>query len=58
MFTPGDYCLFGEHELDQIFNRWTFEYLKFDVFTAPDDTLKRFCTLVARRPAWDISIQS
>ena len=36
--------------LEQIFNRWTFEDLKFDAFLAPGDTLKRFCTLVARRP--------
>ncbi len=48
MFTPGDYCLFGEHELEQAFAGWRIEYLKFDDFPAPGDTTKRFCTLVAR----------
>ena len=53
MFTPGDYCLFGEHALEDAFAGWTVEYLKFDVFPAPGETLKRFCTLIARRPAFD-----
>ena len=48
MFTPGEYCLFGEHELEQTFAGWTIEYLKFDDFPGPGDTLKRFCTIVAR----------
>lgn len=51
MFTPGDYCLFGEHELEQAFAGWKTEILRFDDFPAPGDTVKRFCTLVARRPA-------
>jgi tellurite methyltransferase len=51
MFTPGDYCLFGEHALEEAFAGWTVEYLEFDSFPAPGDTVKRFCTLVARRPA-------
>lgn len=50
MFTPDDYCLFGEHELERVFAGWKIEILKFDEFPAPGDTLKRFCTLVARRP--------
>ena len=44
----GDYCLFGEHELEKIFTGWAIEYLRFDDFPAPGDTLKRFSTLVAR----------
>jgi tellurite methyltransferase len=51
MFTPGDYCLFGEHALEEAFADWAVEYLEFDAFAAPGDTVKRFCTLVARRPA-------
>jgi tellurite methyltransferase len=51
MFTPGDYCLFGERALEDAFAGWTVEYLKIDVFPAPEQTVKRFCTLVARRPA-------
>ena len=50
MFTPGDYCLFGEHSLEEAFAGWKFEHLKFDAFPAPGDTVKRFCTVVARRP--------
>jgi tellurite methyltransferase len=49
MFTPGDYYLFGEHELEQIFDRWTLLHFEHDEFPAPGDTVKRFCTLVARR---------
>ncbi|MBS0336184.1 MAG: class I SAM-dependent methyltransferase [Proteobacteria bacterium] len=49
MFTPGDYCLFGEHSLEEAFAGWAVEYLKFDAFPAPGDTVKRFCTMVARR---------
>jgi tellurite methyltransferase len=50
MFTPGDYCLFGEHSLEEAFAGWAVEYLEFDAFPAPGDTVKRFCTMVARRP--------
>ena len=50
MFTPGDYCLFAEHALENAFSGWAVEYLKFEDFPAPGNTVKRFCTLVARRP--------
>jgi tellurite methyltransferase len=50
MFDPSGYYLFGENELPEVFAPWTTEYLKFSSFPAPKDTIKRFCTLVARRP--------
>ncbi len=50
MFDPSGYYLFGENELPEAFAAWTTEYLKFSSFPAPKDTIKRFCTLVARRP--------
>ncbi len=51
MFTPGDYCLFGEHAREEAFAGRAVEYAKFDTFPAPGDTVKLFCKLVARRPA-------
>ncbi len=50
MFDPSGYYLFGETELPEAFVGWTTQYLKFESFAAPRDTIKRFCTLVARRP--------
>ena len=50
MFEPGEYYLFLEKELPECFAGWTLEYLKVESFAAPKDTVKRFCTLVARRP--------
>jgi tellurite methyltransferase len=50
MFDLTGYYLFGESELPEAFASWTTEYLKFSSFPAPHDTIKRFCTLVARRP--------
>ncbi|HKS94573.1 MAG TPA: class I SAM-dependent methyltransferase [Terriglobia bacterium] len=49
MFDPGGYYLFGEHELPEAFAGWTTECSKIEVFAAPRDTVKRFCTWVARR---------
>ena len=50
MFEPGEYYLFSEKELPECFAGWTLEYRKVESFAAPNDTVKRFCTLVARRP--------
>lgn len=50
MFEPGEYYLFLENELTECFAGWTLEYLNYESFPAPNDTVKRFCTLVARRP--------
>jgi tellurite methyltransferase len=50
MFDPAGYCLFGENELFEAFAGWAMEYSKLDSFPAPNNTVKRFCTVVARRP--------
>ena len=50
MFDPSGYYLFAENELSEAFSDWITEYSKLDSFAAPNDTVKRFCTLVARRP--------
>ena len=50
MFAPGEYYLFSEKELPEFFSGWTPEYLKLESFPAPNETVKRFCTMVARRP--------
>jgi len=50
MFELTGYYLFGESELPEAFAAWTTEYLKLSSFPAPHDTIKHFCTLVARRP--------
>ncbi|MGH9446010.1 MAG: SAM-dependent methyltransferase [Terriglobia bacterium] len=49
MFDSGGYYLFGEVDLPEAFFGWTTEYLKVESFAAPKETVKRFCTLVARR---------
>jgi tellurite methyltransferase len=51
MFDPGGYYLFGENELAEAFTGWRTEYSKCEEFPAPEGTIKRFSTLVARRPA-------
>ena len=50
MFDGADYTLFGENELQDAFGDWKTDYLKLEPFVAPGDTVKRFCTIVARRP--------
>ena len=50
MFDPGEYYLFSENEVPEFFGGWAQEYLNFESFPAPENTIKRFCTLVARRP--------
>jgi tellurite methyltransferase len=50
MFEPGDYCLFGAEELTTAFAGWETVLSRHEDFPAPRETLKRFHTLVARRP--------
>lgn len=49
MFDPSDHCLFAPSELQRRFAGWTIERLEFGDFEAPQNTLKRFCTVIARR---------
>lgn len=51
MFDPAGYCLFRERQLPEAFAAWAQEYLAIETFPAPGDTIKRFCTVVARRPS-------
>jgi tellurite methyltransferase len=51
MFDLAGYYLFSEKELPEAFAGWVTEYSKVESFPAPRDTIKRFYTLVARRPA-------
>jgi tellurite methyltransferase len=50
-FGTQAYCLFGRDELSRAFADWETLFTRHDDFAAPDATLKRFHTLVARRPA-------
>ena len=50
MFDPNAYYLFPENEVPESFRGWKQEHLKFETFAAPNDTVKRFCTLVSRKP--------
>ena len=49
MFEPNQYYLFSKNEVPEFFGGWTREYLKFESFPAPNETVKCLCTLVARR---------
>jgi len=51
MFDPLGYYLFRECEVPEAFAGWFTEYSALNSFPAPRETTKRFCTLVARRPA-------
>lgn len=49
MFDPVDHCLFAPMALRDEFEGWTIERLEFSDFAAQNDTLKRFCTVIARK---------
>lgn len=50
MFDPSGHCLFAESELQRSFAGWTIERSELSDFEAPRGTLKRFCTVIARKP--------
>lgn len=50
MFDVSGYCLFGTSELRDRFADWIIECMQFDDFDAPNNTVKKFCTIVARKP--------
>lgn len=50
MFDPAEHCLFGRDELTTAFEGWEPLLSKHEDFPAPGGTIKRFHTLVARRP--------
>jgi len=50
MFNPNGYTLFAERALDEAFADWHILHSSIDQFPAPGATVKRFSTVIARRP--------
>jgi tellurite methyltransferase len=50
MFEPGHYHLFGVNELTEAFKDWQLVLSQHDEFPTPENTLKKFHTVVARKP--------
>ncbi len=50
MFDPERFCLFPPQELHQTFADWQMLLDRIDDFPAPEGCLKRFATVIARRP--------
>lgn len=50
MFEPGHNYPFDDNELTQAFAGWKILYSKYDEFPAPENTIKKFHTLVVRKP--------
>ncbi len=50
MFDGDGYCLFTREEVEAAFAGWTTVFTRQDEFPAPNATVKRFTTLVARKP--------
>lgn len=50
IFQPGSYCLLAHDELRQYFSDWEILHLEFRDFEAPEQTIKSFVTIVARKP--------
>jgi len=50
MFEPSEHCLFAATELPQRFAGWELLQNEAHEFEAPGNTVKRFCTVVARKP--------
>lgn len=50
MFEPGHFYLFGENELNEAFKGWEVLYSQYDEFPAPDNTVKKFHTVVIKKP--------
>lgn len=50
MFEPNHYHLFGEQEIVQFFKDWEIAESRIDAFPAPGEAVKRFATIIARRP--------
>ena len=55
MFTPGEYHLFWREELVERFSGWIIDVECYDDFPAPDNTVKAFATVIARKP--DLPLQ-
>lgn len=51
MFDPAGWCLFAAGELEQHFAGWEILHAAHEDFPAPAGRVKRFATVVARKPA-------
>jgi tellurite methyltransferase len=51
MFDAGGHCLFARDELQRRFQGWDLLLCEHQDFAAPDQRIKSFVTLIARRPA-------
>jgi tellurite methyltransferase len=51
MFEPTEHCLFTATELQQHFAGWDIVQNEISEFEAPGNTVKRFATVIARKPA-------
>lgn len=49
MFQPGNYYLFGQHELEEKFSGWDIQLSERHAFPAPGNTEKVFATLIANK---------
>lgn len=50
MFDPLEHCLFAPTALQESFAGWHLEHAAISDFEAPHGTLKRFATVIARKP--------
>ena len=50
MFDPDHYCLFQLNELEERFEGWTIMETRIQTFPAPEDTRKKFSTVVVEKP--------
>lgn len=51
MFEPEHFYLFEDSELTKAFEGWEILLSQYDEFTAPENTVKKFHTVVAKKPA-------
>lgn len=51
MFEPEHYYLFDDNELNRAFEGWEILLSQYDDFPAPENTVKKFHTVVAKKPA-------
>lgn len=50
MFDPSGHCLFAPNEMERRFAGWEVLHSTFEDFEAPRNSIKRFTTIVARKP--------
>ena len=50
MFQPANYCLFARKEILDRFSGWNIIHSEFRDFDAPNQSVKSFATIIARKP--------